>query len=148
MNRKKLPIGIQTFAKLRELGCYYVDKTPFAFQLIEEGSYYFLSRPRRFGKSLFIDTLAELFAGNEGLFRGLYIHDRWDWTVRYPVIRLSFADGVLHDRESLDRRIADQLRINETQLGLKLPPPLDIVGHFGELIRSAHAATVAASWCW
>jgi len=64
MLRKKLPIGIQTFREIREEGYYYVDKTGIARQLVEEGKYYFLSRPRRFGKSLFLDTLAELFAGN------------------------------------------------------------------------------------
>ena len=80
MRRKKLPIGIQTFAQIREDDAYYyVDKTPLAFKLATQGKYYFLSRPRRFGKSLFLDTLAELFAGNEPLFRGLYIHDKWDW---------------------------------------------------------------------
>ena len=77
MMRKKLPIGIQTFAKIRGDDYYYVDKTPYALRLIESGSHYFLSRPRRFGKSLFLDTLAELFAGNEPLFRGLYCHDKW-----------------------------------------------------------------------
>jgi predicted AAA+ superfamily ATPase len=71
MTRKKLPIGIQTFAKIREDNYYYVDKTAFALRMIEEGIAYFLSRPRRFGKSLFLDTLAELFAGNESLFREL-----------------------------------------------------------------------------
>jgi len=79
MSRKKLPIGIQTFARIREDDCYYVDKTGLALQLIEEGNYYFLSRPRRFGKSLFLDTLAELFEGNEALFRGLAVHGQWDW---------------------------------------------------------------------
>jgi hypothetical protein len=76
MTRLKLPIGIQTFAKLREDGCYYVDKTGFALRLIEQGTHYFLSRPRRFGKSLLLDTLAELFAGNQALFQGLYAYDR------------------------------------------------------------------------
>ena len=60
-HRKKLPIGIQTFQKIHEADYYYVDKTGFALQLIENGSHYFLSRPRRFGKSLFLDTLKELF---------------------------------------------------------------------------------------
>ncbi|MDR0440845.1 MAG: AAA family ATPase, partial [Candidatus Accumulibacter sp.] len=91
MSRKKLPIGIQTFREIREDNCYYVDKTAFALRLIREGKVYFLSRPRRFGKSLFLDTLAELFAGNEVLFRGLYCHDQWDWETKYPVIRISFA---------------------------------------------------------
>ena len=80
MERKKLPIGIQTFRKIREDNCYYVDKTPYARQLVESGTHYFLSRPRRFGKSLFLDTLKELFECNEPLFRGLDIHGHWDWT--------------------------------------------------------------------
>jgi hypothetical protein len=75
MLRKKLPIGIQTFAKIRQEHCYYVDKTPFVAKLAREGGYYFLSRPRRFGKSLFLDTLAEAFAGNRALFTGLYLED-------------------------------------------------------------------------
>lgn len=77
--RRKLPIGVQSFEKIRTDGYYYVDKTPFAHRLIEQGSYYFLSRPRRFGKSLFLDTLTQLFEGNEPLFHELFIHDRWDW---------------------------------------------------------------------
>jgi hypothetical protein len=82
--RKKLPIGIQTFREIREEGYYYVDKSGFALSLIEQGKYYFLSRPRRFGKSLFLDTLKELFEANEPLFRGLAAHDTWDWSVPYP----------------------------------------------------------------
>ncbi len=93
MNRRRLPIGIQTFRKLREEGCYYVDKTAYIRRLLDEGTHYFLSRPRRFGKSLFLDTCKELFEGNEKLFAGLYIHDRWDWSVRHPVLRLSFGSG-------------------------------------------------------
>ena len=61
MARKQLPIGIQTLAKIRAKDCYYVDKTPIALRLIAQGSYFSLSRPRRFGKSLFLDTLKELF---------------------------------------------------------------------------------------
>ncbi|ESQ11147.1 MAG: hypothetical protein N838_18085 [Thiohalocapsa sp. PB-PSB1] len=79
MTRKHLPIGIQTFRAIREDDCYYVDKTGFALHLINYGKYYFLSRPRRFGKSLFLDTLGELFSGTEQLFRGLEAHKRWDW---------------------------------------------------------------------
>ena len=138
MHRRKLPIGIQTFREIREEDYYYVDKTGFARQLIDEGKYYFLSRPRRFGKSLLIDTLAELFAGNEPLFRGLKIHPRWDWSTRYPVIRISFAEGVLQSREGLDARIADLLRINREALAVAVHPGLDIAGAFGELIRKTH----------
>ena len=139
MTRKKLPIGIQTFAKLREDDCYYVDKTGFARRLIHEGTHYFLSRPRRFGKSLLVDTLAELFAGNEPLFRGLEIHDHWDWTIRSPVIRLSFGGGIVQDAEELDRKIWQQLRVNQAALGLSCAEPT-ISGCFSELLTTAHAA--------
>jgi hypothetical protein len=105
MSRKKLPIGIQTFREIREDNCYYVDKTAFALRMIKEGKAYFLSRPRRFGKNLFLDTVAGLFAGNEPLFRGLYCHDQWDWNTKYPVIRISFAEGVMGSRANLDARI-------------------------------------------
>ena len=91
MTKKKLPIGIQTFSEIRSEGYYYADKTPFCLKLVEQGSYYFLSRPRMFGKSLLIDTLGELFAGNRTLFEGLYIEDKWDWSISYPVIRISFG---------------------------------------------------------
>ena len=92
-DRRKLPIGIQTFREIRAENYYYVDKTAYIRRMIDEGKHYFLSRPRRFGKSLFLDTLKELFEGNEPLFEGLHIHDRWDWSVRHPVVRLSFGSG-------------------------------------------------------
>ena len=91
--RRRLPIGIQTFREIREEGCYYVDKTAWIGRLVGAGKHYFLSRPRRFGKSLLVDTLKELFEGNAGLFEGLAIHDHWDWSVRHPVVRLSFGGG-------------------------------------------------------
>ena len=93
MNRRKLPAGVQTLRKIREDDCYYVDKTAHIHRLVTECSHCFLSRPRRFGKSLLVDTIKELFEGNEPLFRGLAIHERWDWTVRHPVLRFSFAGG-------------------------------------------------------
>ncbi len=136
MSRRKLPIGIQTLREIRESGCYYVDKTAHALRLIEEGKYYFLSRPRRFGKSLFLDTLAELFAGNEALFRGLHCHARWDWSVSYPVIRISFADGVMESRAALDQRIDEVLRENAQRLSLELEPG-SVAYRFGSLIRAA-----------
>ena len=90
----RLPIGIQTFRRIREEGFYYVDKTAYARRLVDDaGPHYFLSRPRRFGKSLFVDMLKELFEGNRKLFRGLAIHDDWDWTKRHPVVRLDFSGG-------------------------------------------------------
>lgn len=140
MHRRKLPIGIQTFRVIREDDYYYVDKTGFARRLIDSGRYYFLSRPRRFGKSLFLDTLGELFAGSEDLFRGLAIHPHWDWRRRFPVVRLSFGGGVLRDRDELEAKIREQLDINQAALGLDCEQPTT-AGCFGELIRKAHAAT-------
>ena len=94
MERRRLPAGIQTFREIREEGYYYVDKTRYARRVAEgAGKHHFLSRPRRFGKSLFVDTLKELYEGNEPLFRGLAVHDAWDWSRRRPVVRLSFAGG-------------------------------------------------------
>jgi hypothetical protein len=116
--RKKLPIGIQSFAKIREGGFYYVDKTPFALGLINAAGYFFLSRPRRFGKSLFLDTLKEIFEGNQALFVGLAIHDQWDWSQRFPVIRISFGGGSLADRADLLESIHQQLEKHERLFGL------------------------------
>ena len=107
--RRRLPLGIQTFRKIREDGCYYVDKTEFARQLVDGGTHYFLSRPRRFGKSLFVDTLKELFEGNEPLFRGLAIHDRWDWSVRHPVVRLDFSGGAYRSLADLRASLTARL---------------------------------------
>ena len=140
MQRRKLPIGIQTFAKIRGEPYYYVDKTGFIRQLIDEGSQYFLSRPRRFGKSLLIDTLAELFAGNEPLFRGLAIHPDWDWRRRYPVVRLSFGGGVLHSREALAEKSAALLSRNERYHGVSIGHG-NLAERFYELIATLHQQT-------
>nr|WP_298059374.1 ATP-binding protein [uncultured Halomonas sp.] len=138
-HRRKLPIGIQSFEKLRLGQYYYVDKTPFIHALVETGGYYFLSRPRRFGKSLLLDTLGCLFEGREALFEGLYIHDKWDWQQRHPVVRLSFGSGVMQNRQELDVRIREQLRTERERLGLTLNHKTDIAGEFEQLIRQAHA---------
>jgi Predicted AAA-ATPase/PD-(D/E)XK nuclease superfamily len=140
-HRRKLPIGIQTLRIIREGGYYYVDKTAQALELIEEGRMYFLSRPRRFGKSLFLDTLKELFEGHRDLFTGLYADTHWDWTRRYPVIRISFGGGVVHAPDGLNQLIRDILRVNREALGVTRPP--DIPAHevaidLAALIRQAH----------
>jgi hypothetical protein len=140
MTRRALPIGIQTFRKIREGDFYYVDKTGYALRLIEEGSHYFLSRPRRFGKSLFLDTLAELFEGNAALFEGLEAEQRWDWSRRFPLIRLSFGGGVVRRPAELDTKIGEQLALNQETLGIRCTQPA-LAGCFAELIRKAHAST-------
>ncbi|WP_281662234.1 MULTISPECIES: AAA family ATPase [Halomonadaceae] len=111
-HRRKLPIGIQTFTDIREGNYYYVDKTPHIERLVNQNKYYFLSRPRRFGKSLLLDTLHCLFEGRQALFEGLYIQDKWDWQQRYPVIRISFADGVMQGREGWRRSNTKAMPIN------------------------------------
>ena len=115
--RRKLPIGIQTFREIREDGCYYVDKTDFVHRLVDGGQHYFLSRPRRFGKSLLLDTIKELFEGSEALFRGLAIHKRWDWTPR-PVVRLSFGSGSFAVPGWLAEDVAAQLDAVEKRAGV------------------------------
>jgi hypothetical protein len=97
---KKLPIGIQFFANLREGGFLYVDKTEIIERLISAGTTFFLSRPRRFGKSLLVSTLEEIFKGNKALFEGLAIYDKYDWTQTYPVIRIDWSS---FDYDTLDR---------------------------------------------
>ena len=107
--RRTLPLGVQSFRSVRQDGHYYVDKTPHIERLVRRGSRYFLSRPRRFGKSLLIDTLAELFQGSEELFRGLAIHERWDWSVRRPVVRIDFARGDFSTTDRLRATVMNRL---------------------------------------
>ena len=115
MSKRRLPIGIQTFRKIRAEDCYYVDKTAYIQRLLDEGTHYFLSRPRRFGKSLFLDTLKEVFEGNEPLFAGLSIHDHWDWSVRHPVLRLDFSSGTYQGPDDLQKEVAAQLNAMEEE---------------------------------
>ena len=115
---KKLPIGIQTFSKIREEDYIYIDKTKDALELINSYNYAFLSRPRRFGKSLFVSTLQELFEGNKKLFEGLYVYDKWDWEDKYPVIKISFS-GDMRSPEGLKRNILQILKHNQRRLQVK-----------------------------
>ena len=119
MPKRRLPIGIQTFRKIWQENCYYVDKTAYIRRLLDEGTHYFLSRPRRFGKSLFLDTLKELFEGNEPLFAGLYIRDRWDWSVRHPVVRLSFGSGNFKEPGYVQTNLMAQLDAIERRAGIE-----------------------------
>ncbi|MBS0508203.1 MAG: ATP-binding protein [Proteobacteria bacterium] len=134
MTRKQLPIGVQTFAKIRENDAfYYVDKTRVALQLIAQGSHFFLSRPRRFGKSLFLDTLKELFEGNKALFKGLYAERHWDWSRKYPVLRFSFGGGVLGSADDLRASLDEQLGTLEQRHQLPAEYP-DARSRFKRLI--------------
>ncbi|MDE0626324.1 MAG: AAA family ATPase, partial [Bryobacterales bacterium] len=140
MSRRLLPIGIQSFRNLRDRGCYYVDKTGYALRMVEQGTHYFLSRPRRFGKSLFLDTLKELFEGGRDLFVGLEICERWDWSVRYPVVRLSFGSGNFKDPGDLNADVLEQLDALETDAGVE-PRHATARGRFRHLLRALHRQT-------
>lgn len=95
----KYPIGIQSFDRLREDGFVYVDKTALVYNLVQTGSIYFLSRPRRFGKSLLVSTLACYFQGRKELFDGLAIADlEKDW-LQYPISALTLTVGHTPNRE-------------------------------------------------
>lgn len=134
---KILPIGIESFAKIRTGNFYFVDKTPFAWMLAQQAGAFFLSRPRRFGKSLLLDMLKELFEGNETLFEGLFIHDKWDWSRRFPVIWINLGDGVINTRAELDEKIREILTSNQERLGVRCTRP-SISGQFSQLIELAH----------
>ena len=108
MTDRKYPIGLQDFEKIRNTESIYIDKTKYIHQLFERGSYYFLSRPRRFGKSLLISTLECLFQAKKELFTGLYIEDKWDWSVKYPIIRISF-NNISHVEIGLNEGISREL---------------------------------------
>ena len=118
MTRRQLPIGIQDFRTIREQEFYYVDKTSHIQRLVSQGRYYFMSRPRRFEKSLLIDTSRELFEGNEPLFRDFDIHSHWDWSVKHPVVRLSF-DGNHNEPGNLHSNNISQLAMIEQDAGLE-----------------------------
>ncbi|MDR2169605.1 MAG: AAA family ATPase, partial [Planctomycetaceae bacterium] len=104
---QKLPIGIQSFSSLRRDDYLYVDKTEIIHKMVMGGKIYFLSRPRRFGKSLLVSTLDELFNGQKELFDGLFIYDKWDWSKKYPVIRLDFGAIANNTPEALHNSLSD-----------------------------------------
>ena len=138
VDKRKLPIGIQTFRQIREEGYYYVDKSTWARRLEDDaGKHYFLSRPRRFGKSLFVDTLKELYEGSEELFRGLAVHDGWDWSRRHPVVRLDFSSGDFADPEELHRNLMQQFDLIERDHGMESGYDTPR-GRFLHLLRELH----------
>ncbi|NOQ35083.1 MAG: AAA family ATPase [Methylococcaceae bacterium] len=132
---KKFPIGIQTFSELIEENYYYIDKTPLIAQLVEKGKYYFLSRPRRFGKSLLVSTLSAAFKGEETLFKGLYLEKNWDWSQQYPVIKISFGFGEFNSVLMLEKRFKAML--DETAASYKVNlQQQDLANRFTELIQA------------
>ncbi|MEA2028730.1 MAG: AAA family ATPase, partial [Campylobacterota bacterium] len=137
MKLKKLPIGIQTFSKIREDDYIYIDKTKEALELITNYNYAFLSRPRRFGKSLFLDTLHNIFEGQKQRFEGLYIYDKWDFDTTYPVIKISW-DGNLQTTNNLERVAIKSFKKNQERLGIECEDNDNLSICFLELIEKAY----------
>jgi hypothetical protein len=102
---KKLGIGISDFRELINGNYIYVDKTEYIYKLINSGKYYFLSRPRRFGKSLLLSTIEYLFKGERELFKGLYIQNKWKWEEIYPVIIIDFGDTQVKNERELQKEL-------------------------------------------
>ncbi len=131
---KKLPVGIQTFSEIINDDYLYLDKTGIAYSLIDRFKYVFLSRPRRFGKSLFLDTLKNIFEGKRELFRGLLIEEPWNWEVSYPVIKISFSGGI-RSQETLRKNLFYILKDNQERLDVTCEEKEDPNQCFAELIK-------------
>lgn len=137
----KLPIGIQDFESLRKDGYVYVDKTQFVYDLATKGRYYFLSRPRRFGKSLLVSTLKALFLGKRELFKGLAIDGAtdWDWAV-HPVLHLDLNTNKYDHVEVLEKKLDDSLGEWEELYGCARPD-LPFGMRFEKVIQAAYRQT-------
>lgn len=134
---KKLPIGVQNFEKLREADCLYVDKTAWIYQLVKTGGYYFLSRPRRFGKSMLLSTLHAYFSAKKELFKGLAIEKlEKDW-IKYPVFHLDLNIGEYITEEDLRNKLSVALGEWEECYG-KVEYEKSLGDRFAGVIRRAY----------
>lgn len=137
---KKYPIGIQDFEKLRKEGYYYIDKTSYVYDLVEKGNYYFLSRPRRFGKSLLISTIEAYFEGKKNLFDGLAISGlEKDWK-KYPVLHLDLNTQRYETENSLLSLLEENVVGWEEKYG-RNAAEVGIERRFAGVIRRAHEMT-------
>jgi hypothetical protein len=134
---KKLPVGIQSFKKIIEGNYVYADKTNFIYDLVTSASYYFLSRPRRFGKSLLLDTIGEVFKGSKELFKGLWIYDSGYDFKAHPVIRFDMSNIANETPKILNDSLLFELRsqIKREELDIPVSNPADM---FKNLIIDLH----------
>ena len=131
---KRLPIAKTELREIIEGNFCYVDKTRYIKEMVDDGhKYYFLARPRRFGKSLFVDTLRAAFAGEKELFKSLYLEQNWNWDEKFPIIQISFGSGTVENRGELNASFDFILRINAAQFGLELRESF-LPNRFNELI--------------
>ena len=141
---KKLPIGIQYFSKIIEGDYVYVDKTQYIYNLINGASYNFLSRPRRFGKSLLLDTISEVFKGNKELFRGLWIYDAGYGFKKHPVIRIDMSNIANKTQEVLEHSLSREIRriAGIEQVDLSSGAPSDLFKSLIEGVYIKHSQRV------
>ncbi|MDY5655923.1 MAG: AAA family ATPase [Prevotella sp.] len=137
---KRLPVGIQTFDKLIQGGYLYIDKTAHIHKMVSESNYIFLSRPRRFGKSLLVSTLQSYFEGKKELFKGLAIEQLEKEWAQHPVLRFSLASGKHMEKEQLERYLLDVLSDNEKRFGLR-SDKIDTNIRFKDLIKNVYDQT-------
>jgi len=131
---KKLPIAKTTIKEIIQSNSCYVDKTRYVKQLVDDNNkYWFLSRPRRFGKTLFLDTLRAAFAGEKELFKGLYLENNWDWSKKHPVISISFGSSNVANVKELNIHLKYLLKTNANRYKIIVEEEL-ISDYFSELI--------------
>ena len=136
---KRLPISISNLPEIINDNYIYVDKTAYIKALIDGNKYCFLSRPRRFGKTLLLDTLYHLFSSNEKLFQHLYIHPFWDWSIQYPILRFDLSKRTHKTAKGLNKYLLTQLEENQQRLKVKCKRNDDVSFCFSELIRIVKA---------
>ena len=145
MEERFLPIGIQDFEKLRKNNCVYVDKTTFVYKLAKSNCPYFLSRPRRFGKSLFLSTLEAYFLGKKDLFKGLaiekYESENPEPWAEYPVLKFSLASGEFTKEEGLNNALVFSLKRFEEDYALPANSESTLPERFKEDLISAYKKT-------
>ena len=139
--RRNLPIGIQTFEKIRTGNYVYVDKTQFVEKLARYKCPYFLSRPRRFGKSLFLSTLKSYFEGRKDLFEGLSLSETETEWKKYPVFYLDFNVGDFTDEENFRKSLGIKLDQYEKIYGVRNPNATSPADRFSSLLQQAHEQT-------
>jgi len=138
---KKLPIGIQAFETIRENNYIYVDKTKHIYEMVDQGMFYFFSRPRRFGKSLLVSTLKCLFQGRKELFKDLWLEQNSDWQwKKHPVVLIDFNE-ITHDTpENLKLDLERDLIKTAKSYDIELEEPL-LKGKFKELVLKLYQKT-------
>ena len=137
----KYPIGVQSFSELRENGYVYIDKTDIIYNLVHTGKYYFLSRPRRFGKSLLLSTLEAYFSAKKELFEGLAISELEDKWEKYPVVHIDMNTGYYNEPDGVQMRLSYVISVYEKEYGITSTEPISIADRFDRLLKVIRGTT-------